>query len=83
MGRIEQGEQSEEVACPIDGHACKRDVIMGVVASLDMDAGIIFGAGLYSGKILDEVDRVGVSEQLRKGLDAFQVHDLHLSDGLD
>lgn len=83
MGRIEQGEQSEEVACSIDGHACKRDVVMGVVASLDVDAGIILRAGLYSGQILDEIDGIGVTEHLRKGLDAFQVHDLRLSYGLD
>ena len=39
--------------------------IVGVVASLDMDSGIVFGSGLDSRQLSDEVYWVGIAEDLR------------------
>jgi hypothetical protein len=54
---------------PIYRDSSDADIIMRIVASLDMYPGIIFGTGLHTGKSSDESYRVGVAEYFWQILD--------------
>ena len=68
MRRIEHGEEAEKVAYPVKGHTGYGHVVVGVVATLYIDARIEFRIGLHSGKRLEIPQRVRVPENLRKSV---------------
>ena len=55
------------------------DVIMSIVASLNVYTGIIFGAGLHTGKSSYESYGVGVAEYFGKILNLVYVNFCHFS----
>lgn len=74
MRRIEHGKQSEKVVGAIYRHSPEGYLVMGIVASLDVDSGITVGVCLHTGQKTSEADRVVVSHELRKFAHPLHIH---------
>ena len=74
MGRVEYREESEQVVYAVYWYITDSNAVLCVVTSVDVDSGVIFAVGLYSRKVSDEVDRVGVAENLRQRLNHVNVN---------
>lgn len=74
VGRNEDGKETEEMVGPENRDTANGYQVMCIVTSLDVYSGVIFGIGLYARKLSYEVDRVGVAEDLRQGLDHVGVY---------
>ena len=72
---VEHGEDTEQMAGSVYRHSVERHHIMLVVASLDMESGVVFRVGLYAGHQLGIVQWVGITENLRH-----VGHELHPDD---
>ena len=66
MSRIKKREQSEKVAHSVYRYSGKRNIIVGIVTTLDMYSRIILRAGLYSRKTPEKSDRIGIAQYLRQ-----------------
>ena len=75
MPGIEDGEETQQMCRIINRYTAEGNKIMGIIASLDMQTGIIFRIGLYPRQELGIMHRVGIAQNMRH-----IIHGLHVDD---
>ena len=85
MGRVEHGENAQQVCRSVHWHAAGRDQVVGVVVALYVQAVVQFRRCLHGRKIAGEAHGVRAAEQHGHGSEPvrikFQTPVGHLEDG--
>ena len=75
MSGIEDGEETQQMCRIINRYTAEGNKIMGIIASLDMQTGIILRIGLYSRQELGIMHRICIAQNMRH-----IIHELHVDD---
>ncbi len=64
VGGVEDGEEAEQMGGVVDRDTAYADHVVGVVAALYVESGVIFGTGLHAGEHHSIMYGVGIAEDV-------------------